>query len=535
MRRALGVIALVLTLTAAQLPLNLALPAQASSIPVTGPPAPGLGAFDTFMTNLMAQWGVPGGALAVVKDDRLVLAHGYGMADVEANQLVQPDSPFRIASVSKPITAAAIYLLVQQGKLSLSDKAFSILNDLQPPAGSTEDPRIQNITVQDLLWHAGGWNRDTTFDPMFQPTTWNAADATGTPRPASCSTVIRYMLGEPLQFTPGTYYDYSNFGYCVLGRIIEKISGVSYEQFVQQNVLAPFGITDMKIGHTQLSQRAPREVKYYDPVDGNATSVFPGAGSVPWPYGGFCIEAMDAHGGWIASPIDLMRFVVGLDGQGSTTLLNATTMQTMLSRPTIPYWAGSAYWDAGAWNVRPAGPDANWWHLGLLPGTNTEVVRDNKGIGVDFAVFFNGSVANETNFETAMDSGLQNVVANVANWPNQDLFGLYGSSMTTTSSTTTMSNTTSTASSVTSTLGSSITSTTSSTTTVSATSNTAQISTSSFSTSSSTTTSSPTQGGGEGIPEFPFQVAATTLFTLLLLASYLLARRYALLGQFRRR
>jgi hypothetical protein len=283
------------------------------------------------------------------------------------------------------------------------------------------------------------------------------------------------MLGKPLQFTPGTSYDYSNFGYCVLGRIIKKVTGMTYEQFVQQNVLAPFGISDMKIGHTQLSQRAPGEVTYYDPLDGNTTSVFPGAGSVPWPYGGFYIEAMDSHGGWIASPIDLMRFVVGLDGKASSTLLNSTMMQQLLARPTTGYWDNSAYWYASGWLVRPSGPDANWWHTGSLPGCASEIVRDNTGIGVDFAVVFNTRTSDSNTFQSQVDSGLQQVIGQMTHWPGQDLFSLYEPPITPTTTTTTATASTSSIGGVTT------------TTTLSSTTNTA--STGTLSTSSATMTS----------------------------------------------
>lgn len=521
MRRYLTALALSLLLPAPFVSANPGLSKQPNSVQVTGPSSAGLAAFDNFMTNLMAQWNVPGAALAVVKNGKLVLAHGYGVADTSTNQPVQPDSLFRIASLTKPITSAAIFLLVQQGKLHLSDKAFSILSNLKPPAGQSEDPRIQNITIQDLLWHAGGWNRDTTFDPMFQPTTWNAADATGTPRPASCTVVIEYMLGKPLQFTPGTSYNYSNFGYCILGRVIEKVTGISYEQFVQQNVLATFGISDMKMGHTQLSQRAPGEVKYYDPADGNTTSVFPGGGTVPWPYGGFYIEAMDSHGGWIASPVDLMRFVVGLDGNASYILLNPSMIRQMLVRPTTGYWDGSAYWYASGWDVRPAGPDANWWHTGSLPGTASEVVRDNSGIGVDFAVVFNTRTSNPDTFQSQVDSGLQQVIGQIQQWPSQDLFSLYGPTSTTTST----SNTTTTTRSATSTSLTTSSSATSSSTTQSLTTSTTSTPVPSSTTAHFTTssTASTTTGGG-GIPEYPFQLVTTATLAFLLAVSYLLIK-----------
>src|SRR5258708_1316348 len=91
-----------------------------AQIPISGPPAPSLSAFDTVMLGLMSKWQIPGGALAITRDGRLVFAHGYGYADTVAMQPVQPDSLFRIASISKPFTAAAILKLIEQGKLQLS-------------------------------------------------------------------------------------------------------------------------------------------------------------------------------------------------------------------------------------------------------------------------------------------------------------------------------------------------------------------------------------------------------------------------------
>ncbi|HUT11069.1 MAG TPA: serine hydrolase domain-containing protein, partial [Thermoguttaceae bacterium] len=90
--------------------------AEAPDLPTTGPAVPELAAFDRTMCDLLEKWGIPGGALAVAKDGRLLLARGYGLADVEAQQPVQPDALFRIASVSKPITAAAVLVLVEQGR-----------------------------------------------------------------------------------------------------------------------------------------------------------------------------------------------------------------------------------------------------------------------------------------------------------------------------------------------------------------------------------------------------------------------------------
>src|SRR5215212_2896420 len=98
-----------------------------SSLPITGQPVSQLAAFDDVMQQVMAQWGLPGGALALAKDGRLVFSHAYGLADPEANLPFQPSSLCRIASDSKPFTAVTILRLLDAGKLSLDDKAFRIL------------------------------------------------------------------------------------------------------------------------------------------------------------------------------------------------------------------------------------------------------------------------------------------------------------------------------------------------------------------------------------------------------------------------
>jgi N-acyl-D-amino-acid deacylase len=388
----------------------------------TGIRMAGATSFDSIIPALMAKYGIPGGAVGVVKDGRLVLVRGYGYADSAAHEPVAPDALFRIASVSKPLTSAAVLKLVEQGKLDLDAKAFALLTDLAPPPGATVDPRLATITVRQLLQHAGGWNRDQTFDPMFRPKV--AAEAVGAPAPASAETVIRYMMGQPLYFNPGESYSYSNFGYDVLGRIIERVSGMSYGTFVRTQVLAPMGITRTQLGHTRLAERVSGEVKYYESA-GPTPSVFPDEGTVPWPYGGFYLEAMDSHGAWLSSAADLMRFVNAVDGRASVPdFLSAQSIATMTAKPTNPYWQTSSYWYGLGWLVRPSNGDANWWHDGSLPGTTTLLVRAYNGIS--WVALFNAR--NEPGgcaFSCELDSSLWQAVDRVQQWPTVDLFSRY--------------------------------------------------------------------------------------------------------------
>jgi CubicO group peptidase (beta-lactamase class C family) len=393
------------------------------NVPVTGMPVPALASFDRTVLGLMAKWKIPGGSVAVVKDGRLVLAHGYGWADRENRQPVEPDSLFRIASLSKSLTSAAILKLVEEGRLRLDDKAFDLLGDLKPRPGATINPDLRKITIRNLLQHSGGWDRDQSFDPMFRSR--DIAAAMGVPPPADAVTIIRYMLDQPLQFAPGTRYAYSNFGYCVLGRIIEKTTGRRYEDFVKDRILRPAGATTLRLGHTRLEERAPGEVRYYGfPGMGLGPSVFPsGPAQVPWPYGGFYIEAMDSHGGWLASAPDLARFIEALDGRHPSRshpqILSPKSITEMIARPAPPLWVGTDNWYGMGWSVRTAEGGTNWWHTGSLDGTTTLMVR--AGIGVTWVVLLN-SRPKDSGLDGELDSGMWQAEQAVQRWPAHDLF-----------------------------------------------------------------------------------------------------------------
>jgi len=384
-------------------------------------------AFDREMEAFMSARGVPGGALAVVKDRRLVYARGYGWADREKKLPVQPDSLFRIASISKPITGVAVLKLVEDGKLSLDAKAFPLLG-IQPAVQSFVDPepRLRDITIRQLLQHTGGWDRDESFDPMFRSD--RIARANLTPPPASSVDVIRYMLSRPLDFDPGTRYAYSNYGYCVLGRLIEKVTGQTYEKFVQEKVLAPVGIKQMRIGASLDGRSAPGEVRYYPNDTAEADNVFPGEPRrVPWPYGGFHLEAMDAHGGWLASAIDLARFAAALDDPAHSPLLKKESFTTMYAPPAPPASRQAdgtlekSYYGCG-WSVRPVGQEgrANYWHGGSLPGTNTLLVRLANGLS--WAALFNQRSEDKNLPDGSIDPALHRASAVVRDWPAHDLF-----------------------------------------------------------------------------------------------------------------
>ncbi len=198
----------------------------------TGTVAPAAEPYEKIVQQFLRDHNVPGAALTMIDRGQVVLQRGYGFADVVARQPVTPDSRFRIASISKPITAVAVLQLVEQGKLKLDDPIVPLLKqaaflekDAQP------DERVQKITIRDCLQHTGGWDRAKSFDAMFKQTEF--AKLLGKDAPASQKDIIQVMLGKPLDLDPGTKYAYSNLGYCILGRILENTTGQPYEPYTR--------------------------------------------------------------------------------------------------------------------------------------------------------------------------------------------------------------------------------------------------------------------------------------------------------------
>jgi N-acyl-D-amino-acid deacylase len=407
----------------------LVTPPASQEIPITGAAVPGMGSYDQIIPDLMRKHAIPGGAVAVLRDGKLIYARGFGYADVANGTPVQPDALFRIASVSKPITGVAIMKLVEEGELQLDERVAPLIAHLTPAPGATVDPRWEQITIRQLLNHTAGWDRDKPnggFDPMFRPAI--AAAAVGAPAPASAETVIRYMKGMPLDFDPGTKFVYSNFGYAILGRVIERLSGMSYEEYVRARVLQPVGANRTRQGWTRMSAALPDEVKYYMPGEPGmgltaplVPSVFPGEGTVPITYGGYYLEAMDSHGGWVSSTVDLLRFTTGVDGRANRPdILSAELVAEMTSNGAG--LCGGACYYAGGWLVRPTQGDATWWHGGSLPGTTSTLVRSYHNFS--WVAVFNAR-STTGNFDGELDAALWAALAQVTSFPTHDLFSTF--------------------------------------------------------------------------------------------------------------
>lgn len=301
---------------------------------------------DKIVTTFMERYEVPGLALAVARNGRMIIERSYGDADREKRERVSSKSLFRIASISKPITAVAIHRLVELGKLSLDSPVFGengILKELvDVPEGCASQ-----ITVEHLLNHTAAPEWLAPRDPMFR---WPELDA---------NQLIRKVVTErPIRVQPGARFAYSNFGYCVLGRVIEKVTGEPYDAWVKKHVLRPCNIREMRIAGDTQEQRHTHEVKYYAQRPD------------PTPYG-MRVARMDAHGGWIASAGDLVRFGIHVDGRESPTDLIKDSSRKRMLMPS-PVEPGYAH----GWAINSAG---HTWHMGSLPGTASVLVITADG------------------------------------------------------------------------------------------------------------------------------------------------------------
>jgi len=338
------------------------------------------------MSNLarafMQKYAMPGLSVAVGRVSAILYEDAFGWADRESREAVSPAHLFRIASVTKPITSVALFSLIEAGRVRLTDKIFG------PGAITGTDygdppyhPGVDQITVEHLLTHtSGGWANDAT-DPMFMHREMNQARL-----------IESTLRNRPLDQPPGRHYAYSNFGYCVLGRVIERLTRQNYATYLRDSMLERCGITDMSIAGNTLAERHAKEVKYYDQQDERE------------PYA-MDVARMDSHGGWIARPRDLVNFLMRVSGFAAPpSILEPQSIRAM----TTASAANPNY--AKGWSVNSLD---NWWHNGSLPGTSTIAVRTHSGFC--WAAFGNSRSLN-TPLDRDLDNLIWDMVRQVKSW-----------------------------------------------------------------------------------------------------------------------
>ncbi|MEX0988288.1 MAG: serine hydrolase domain-containing protein [Bacteroidales bacterium] len=366
---------------------------------------------DQQVTAFMERWRINGASVAVSKDEELVYAKGFGYANTEKIEQVKPGHLFRIASVSKLITAAAVMKLYEGQLLDLDEFVFGpegILDTVFYNAYG--DDRVEQIRVRHLLNHTGGWS-GRAGDPMFN--SLYIARKLNIKPPAGIDHVIKYSLSQNLSYEPGTRYNYSNLGYAILGKIIEEKSGIPYEDFVVMNILKPAGIHDMHIGHSFSHEKLPNEVTYYNNGRIRKYYAFDGSGEmVPAYYGGNYIELLGAAGGWVASAPELCKLISSLDGfDGQRDILKKETIEMMID----PEIAGP-----GLFGWRGNDNRGTWWRTGYFNGSTAMVVRQSDG--VNWVLLMNTSTYRQSRIHRYSSSMMFQAIRNVEIWPYLDLF-----------------------------------------------------------------------------------------------------------------
>lgn len=353
--------------------LALSTTAYAYPPPANGVDVPEMAQFDTIMQNFMDNNGINAGVLGILRNNCIVYMRGFGWDNADQTALLSPDQMFRLASVTKPVTAAAAQQLIDDGQLDpqafvfdLGQQGGGILGGPDyEPFPSQGDDRLEDIRVADLFAHLGGWEADEPGVPDWTYREVQVANAMGVSSPPERHEMVQFILGQPMQFDPGdtTYRDpngnrpYHNINYLLLGLIVEQISGVDLVSYERDEVFGQFPFVnqnDIALGRTFEANKHPREPNYHS--FGQVTNVFdPNGPLVEQPHGGWGHENRVGQGGLIASAAPLL------------VLANNHTIRGVQIDPT---------------------DSTSWTHTGSLPSGTATVLR-RRGDGICFVAMFN--------------------------------------------------------------------------------------------------------------------------------------------------
>ncbi len=368
---------------------------------------------ERYLKNWMARYNIRGAQLAIMDNERLIYAKGFGWADQQDSVLLEAGDILRIASASKLITAIGVMKLCEEGKLTTESPVFGpqgILNDsifLQ-----YKDKRVPKITVHHLLNHTSGFSR-RMGDPMFR-----SADLirwTGSNRKLTEDEVIAFQLGLRLRDNPGGSAQYSNVGYLVLSRVIEEASGMTYEDYIRKHVLEPAGCYDMQIARNFHHEKHRRETTYYGHAPEDLIESYDGSGLMrPREYGGHNIEGLQGAGAWVCSAAELLRLVASIDGlPGVPDILSKESIQKM----TTPNRKGDFPYGGARIQAKGAGLT----RTGTMSGTSA-YIKSRPG-GVSYVLITNTSSYRGASFTNRIGQTIDNALTRVKEWPETvDLF-----------------------------------------------------------------------------------------------------------------
>ena len=314
---------------------------------------------DKRINSYLRKWQFKGASLAITRNDSLLYVKGYGWADEERGIKMQPGHIMRMASVSKLLTAAGIMVLQDRGMLNIKDTVFGpsgILKDTLY-TNAIRDKKYYKITVEHLLRHQGGFSRD----PMFSSR--DVKHQLQLDRAPQKEDFINIVLKRRLRFVPGSWQKYSNFGYLLLSEIIETVSGMSYEEFMKNEVFAPAGCFDIHIAKTYYEEKRKNEVKYYTHEgDGKFIEEYTDSGKmVERCYGGNNIPILSGAGALCGSPAEIARFIASIDGDPRVPdIISAEAFAQM-----------TAYLDRETFSIgwNDTNPAKGWSRSGTLSGT----------------------------------------------------------------------------------------------------------------------------------------------------------------------
>jgi len=307
----------------------------------------GIKQLDDLVYSFMRSFSIPGISVSVMKGTDIIYSEGFGFADVDAKEKVTPDHLFRLASISKTFTSVLAMTLVDKGLLDIDSRVFGgggLLNDEFPGVTGLK----ARVTVRNFLQHTSGWRSDP-LDPCF--------DA-----PYSSKTVneqIQYMLSCSQFTSPGVTHSYYNLGFSIVGKIIEKITGKTYEEYLEE-VLAEAGITDIHIGKKDRIDKRPNECVFYGQSG----------------YTGYSanMSVVAAAGGVIASTNQLMQYITHIDGKPEIPDIISASARTLMLTPST---ATSAY--GCGWRMNHSLFPQGYYHTGNLAGVATMYCMNLKG------------------------------------------------------------------------------------------------------------------------------------------------------------
>lgn len=311
----------------------------------------------------LRKWDIKGASLAIMRNDSLLYAKGYGWADQENEIRMAPGNILRMASVSKLVTATGIMVLQDKGMISIKDTVFGprgILND-SLYTSIIKDRNYKRITVEHLLRHEGGFRRDPLFSSR------DVMHSMKLDHSPTAEDYFRLVLRQSLRFKPGSWQKYSNFGYLVLSEIIAKVSGMPYEEFIQKEVLQKAGCYDMHIAGIYYEDKFDNEVRYYtNEGPGKFIEEYNCSGRiVERCYGGNDITLLSGAGAWCGSAAEIARFVASINGRDE--------VPDIISKEAVRQMTEYSDEDKYSLGWNDTNPRKGWSRTGTLSGTSALV------------------------------------------------------------------------------------------------------------------------------------------------------------------